>query len=62
MSENSRASNYAKINTTDSKNNIQNHSKIRSIQEHFSQKIDEYLRTASFKPILLVLIKKEWSY
>ncbi len=32
--------------------------KVGTIKEHFSLKIEEYLRTASFKSILLVLIKK----
>ncbi len=31
--------------------------KVRTIEEHFRLKIEEYLRTASFKSILLVLKK-----
>ena len=47
------------INTTDSENRLPNHYKVRTIKEHFRLKIDKYLRTASFKSNLLVLIKKE---
>ncbi len=32
--------------------------KVRAIEENFSLIIEEYLRTATFKPILLLLIKK----
>ncbi len=55
----SRESTFEPINTTDIKNRLPNHRRVRTISEHFRLKIEEYLRTASFKSNLLVLIKKE---
>ncbi len=43
---------------TDSKEGFPIIVKVRTIQENFRLKIEKYLRTANFKSILLVLIKK----
>ncbi len=51
-----RDSNFATINNTDNKKGSPTIVKVRTIQEHFSLKIEKYLRTASFKSNLLVLL------
>ena len=47
------------MNTTDSKKSFQTIVKGRTIYKYFRLKVEEYLRTASFKSYLLVAIKKE---
>ncbi len=52
-----RESKLAYINTTDSKIGFHGVFNIRTMQEN-SRKTEEYLRTASFEIMFLVLIKK----
>ncbi len=51
-------SNFATINTANSKKGFIIIVKVRTIHEHFRLKMEEYLTTASMKSILLLLIKK----
>ncbi len=51
-------SKFYTINSSDSRKDFPIIKKVKKNREHFRLKIEEYLRTASFKRFVLILIKR----